>query len=589
MTKSHDTGAADATLPTVGVEEEIPHRGSRDAAAGPAGLRRPCPGARGGGVGRVQGRAAWLASQIETASSVTSGSAELRAGLRDSRTALASAAAAVGADLHSAGFALDHTVPLAVSRDERYRAIEERYAGVTADYPACGCHVHVGVPDRETAVAVVNHLRPWLPTLLALSANSPYARGVDSGCASWRAVDQRRFPGAGVPPWCADAAAYNRAMDAQLAAGATVDRQMTFWYAPAVEHVPTVEVRAADAAATVEEAVLQAGLTRGLGRPRTPRPAPPDGPRRRPATRSPRAAVWSAARYGLDGPAVDFADGRTTPALSLVGKLPSARRARPRGVRATDSWCGPTCTASCAGAPVRPGSAVPPQAAASPRPRASWPSDRNHRRSRSRSSAAPTRFRPADPRLREHAMTALTTGRRPAVTPETGPLPRPRGPVSDAVIRALHRPPGSGVDALGTDAPDAWGEDAQLALYACYELHYRGFRDVDADWEWDLDLHRVRGELETRFLSALRTDTGTRAGSGDAHGVGAPGDVDAALTGLLTADSDDAPASRSTCSRIPIRTCCGSTSSTGRSTTSRRPTRTPCSSPGCPGARKRAW
>jgi hypothetical protein len=137
-------------------------------------------------------------------------------------------------------------------------------------------------------------------------------------------------------------------------------------------------------------------------------------------------------------------------------------------------------------------------------------------------------------------MTAVTTGRRPAIPPEAGPLPRPRGPVSDAVMRALRRPPGSGVDALGTDAPDAWGEDAQLALYACYELHYRGFHDVDADWEWDLDLHRVRGELETRFLTALRADTGT-AGSGDAHGVGAPGDVDAALTGLLTADSDDDP------------------------------------------------
>lgn len=311
-------GAADATLPTVGVEEEF-------LTVDPA-TQRPVPLASDV-LARVPAVAVsaefkgeLLASQIETASTVTSGLAELRAGLRDSRTALASAAAAVGADLHSAGFALDHTVPLAVSRDERYRAIEERYAGVTADYPACGCHVHVGVPDRETAVAVVNHLRPWLPTLLALSANSPYARGVDSGCASWRAVSQRRFPGAGVPPWCADAAAYDRAMDAQLAAGATVDRQMTFWYARPSEHVPTVEVRAADAAATVDEAVLQAGLTRALvvralhdlaaGR-----TAPPTG------DAVAAAAVWAAARYGLDGPAVDFADGRTTSALSLVGKL----------------------------------------------------------------------------------------------------------------------------------------------------------------------------------------------------------------------------------------------------------------------------
>ncbi|MFD5405565.1 iron-containing redox enzyme family protein [Streptomyces griseorubiginosus] len=85
-------------------------------------------------------------------------------------------------------------------------------------------------------------------------------------------------------------------------------------------------------------------------------------------------------------------------------------------------------------------------------------------------------------------------------------LPSARGPVSAAVRDHL----------LGTGAlprhesvagADVYGDDLQLALYLCYELHYRGFAGVPADREWDPDLLRTRAALEHRFLSALRTDT----------------------------------------------------------------------------------
>lgn len=95
------------------------------------------------------------------------------------------------------------------SSGERFTRTTQTYAGVVADYQACGCHVHVGVQDRDTAVAVVNHLRRWLPTLLALSVNAPFERGRDTGYASWRTIVQQRFPGAGVPPHAASAAAYD--------------------------------------------------------------------------------------------------------------------------------------------------------------------------------------------------------------------------------------------------------------------------------------------------------------------------------------------------------------------------------------------
>ncbi|OLT21725.1 hypothetical protein BJF79_46655 [Actinomadura sp. CNU-125] len=91
-------------------------------------------------------------------------------------------------------------------------------------------------------------------------------------------------------------------------------------------------------------------------------------------------------------------------------------------------------------------------------------------------------------------------------------LPQPRGPLSHAVIDALAgRPPAGAAPATAGDAAsaDPYGDDLQLALHVCYELHYRGFSGVAPDWEWDPELLRLRGALETVFLDALRTDTGS--------------------------------------------------------------------------------
>ncbi|MEU4467082.1 iron-containing redox enzyme family protein [Streptomyces sp. NPDC024017] len=99
-------------------------------------------------------------------------------------------------------------------------------------------------------------------------------------------------------------------------------------------------------------------------------------------------------------------------------------------------------------------------------------------------------------------------------------LPTPRGPLSrgvDAYLRGAGRLP----RLEEVVRADVYGDDLQLALYLCYELHYRGFADVSPEREWDPDLLRVRGAMEHRFLSALRTD---------AH---VHDSVDEALAGLL--------------------------------------------------------
>ncbi|MEW2355463.1 glutamate--cysteine ligase [Spirillospora sp. NPDC029432] len=261
-----------------------------------------------------------LKSQVEAATGVCRDLAEARRQIRDARAVLVAAAGREGLLLLSTGTPVrPGTVPVS-DHDDRYEAISRIYTGVVADYQSCGCHVHVCVAGRDAAVAVVNHLRPWLPALLALSANSPFDRGRDSGHASWRMVEQSRFPGSGVPPVFASAADHDRCVDRLVDCGVLADPAMSFWLARPSPHLPTVEVRAADAAATAGEAVLQAAITRGLVRTALrDLDAGREAPRADPAVCA--AAVWNAARYGLEGPGVHPFEERQVPVRRLIADL----------------------------------------------------------------------------------------------------------------------------------------------------------------------------------------------------------------------------------------------------------------------------
>ncbi|WP_246450164.1 carboxylate-amine ligase [Allostreptomyces psammosilenae] len=271
-------------------------------------------------------KAEFLATQVESASGVCTRLEGLRSQLLAGRRRLAEAARTCGARLVSVGNPVlsdgdpvPSPPPQSENGADRYARIRDLFAGAVADYQACGCHVHVGVPDRETAVQVVNRLRPWLPTLLALSANSPFDHGRDTGCHSWRMIAQGRFPGAGVPPVFESVEDYDAQIARLVDCGAVVDEQMTFWLARPSQHLPTVEVRAADAG-TVDGTLLQAALTRALVD-----TALEDLAEGRPPVRVrdtvAAAAVWCAARYGLRGPAVHPVAERRVPAAELVAEL----------------------------------------------------------------------------------------------------------------------------------------------------------------------------------------------------------------------------------------------------------------------------
>jgi carboxylate-amine ligase len=258
--------------------------------------------------------------QVETTTGVLDTRDELLREITRLRRAAAEAAQACGARLLAV--ALPPTVPqeFPITDTPRYRRIAERFGMIAHEQGISGCHVHVAVPDRETAVHVCNRLRPWLPGLLALSANSAIYRNTDTGYASWRSVLWARWPSAGPPPHLASAAEYDAELAMMEDAGAILDDGMVYWDARPSAKFPTVEVRVADVPATAAETALLATVTRAAVM--TALAAIDRGD---PEVRVPdyvlRAAYWRAARYGLEDRRADFTQfvDELGPALEELG------------------------------------------------------------------------------------------------------------------------------------------------------------------------------------------------------------------------------------------------------------------------------
>ncbi|MFJ4923701.1 glutamate--cysteine ligase [Streptomyces sp. NPDC088725] len=202
----------------------------------------------------------------------------------------------------------------------RYRALHRKYGDLVFGHIPCGLHVHVGMPDREHAVRVSNHLRGWLPTLQALAANSPFSLGEETGYASFRSTWWSQLPVAGPAPLFADAAHYNALLDSLVASGVIVDRKMAYWFARPSEYVPTIEVRVMDVCPTSDTVMLLAGLTRALVT-MCLRAVRRDAGVPQVSDQILAAAHWQAARYGLEGDALDVTSGRPVPAWTMVDRL----------------------------------------------------------------------------------------------------------------------------------------------------------------------------------------------------------------------------------------------------------------------------
>lgn len=199
-----------------------------------------------------------------------------------------------------------------VSDAERYRAIADRIRGLDVGHQLSATHVHIEIESREEGVRLLNRMRPWLPLLLALGANSPHWRGRDTGFASWRAVLLRRWPTTGCPPEFADAADYDRRIAALAASGAAPDAGMLGWFARLSATHPTVEFRVFDAQSEAEDAVRLAEACLALVDAEPVAVPPPEFL---------DAELWLAARDGLAAELWDPRTGRRHAAAVIADEL----------------------------------------------------------------------------------------------------------------------------------------------------------------------------------------------------------------------------------------------------------------------------
>jgi glutamate---cysteine ligase / carboxylate-amine ligase len=173
---------------------------------------------------------------------------------------LAAGATLIGAGLHPTHEFGESTA----AKRPRYAALDQMLRGLWRRTPYCGMHVHVGMPDPETAVRAANGMRRWIPVIAALAANSPFWHGRDSGLASARAAVLRSFPRTGIPRAFSSYDDFLHTVERITAAGELPDYTTIWWDIRLHPRLGTLEVRVADAQSSVADAAAIAALVHCL-------------------------------------------------------------------------------------------------------------------------------------------------------------------------------------------------------------------------------------------------------------------------------------------------------------------------------------
>ncbi len=257
-------------------------------------------------------------SVLETKTPVCNTAAEAQRHLRELRGRVGSWAAACGASLASAG-----THPFSryqdqkVTEQERYRKVIETLRWVAEREVIFGQHVHVSVPGPEEAIVAHNRLSEYAPLLLALSANSPFWQGMDTGFESSRVKIFETFPRAGLPPAFPDYAAFEDYVDLLVSAGAMDDYTFCWWDVRPHPKIGTIELRILDSQTTLSAAVALTALTQCLVHRMLE-----DGASGEPYNQTvAEENRWRASRHGMDAAFYNAEDRTTTPAREAAREL----------------------------------------------------------------------------------------------------------------------------------------------------------------------------------------------------------------------------------------------------------------------------
>lgn len=263
-----------------------------------------------------------ISSEIEIRSGRGEDLAAAIAAQRDHRRRLFALAAEQGIALGATG-----THPWADYREQRnidtehYRRVVDGLQYVARRNNTFSLHVHVGVRGADRAVQVCDRLRPVLPLLLAVSANSPFLDGLDSGLHTARTQTfTKSFPRCGVPDAFGDWRGFKDYLDFLVKTNSIVEYTQVWWSIRPHLSFGTVEVRICDAQSTAAESEALAGLIVGAVL-QAARDVDEGVPSVDPAPRLVEENMWRAIRHGLDGKLIDLDRAEERPAAEAVERL----------------------------------------------------------------------------------------------------------------------------------------------------------------------------------------------------------------------------------------------------------------------------
>jgi glutamate---cysteine ligase / carboxylate-amine ligase len=312
-------GVTGLSTRTVGVEEELllvaPSGGEPQAFAGAVLRMGPAGEARNGEALEAE----LQCEQLETGTRPCTAMADLAGEVRRWRRTASRRARDAGAEVAALATSPVPVRP-SLTPKARYWRMWREYGPIAREQLSCGCHVHVGVDTDEEGVAVLDRIRPWLAPLLALSANSPFWQGSDTGYSSYRSRVWSRWPSSGPVEVFGSPTAYRRVVDAMLDSGTLEDEGMVYFDARLSRRYPTVEIRITDVCLEADDTVLVAALVRALVETASRAWQAGEAPDPVSATVL-RLDSWRASRSGIEGQLVHPVSRRPAPAATVAQAL----------------------------------------------------------------------------------------------------------------------------------------------------------------------------------------------------------------------------------------------------------------------------
>jgi carboxylate-amine ligase len=252
---------ADVPRLTIGIEEEF------QIVDGEGQLKSHIDTLLKAAAGRLgdQIKPEMMQSVVEVGTKICRDISEARDEITRLRGTLTGLLRPAGLRLASAGtHPFSHWQEQQITENERYKLLEEELQDVIRELLIFGLHVHVGIPDRDRRIEVMNEARYFLPHLLAISTSSPFWLARSTGLKSYRHVIWSRFPRTGIPPEFSSWDEFENYVELLVRTGSIDDGKKIWWDLRPHAFYPTIEFRICDAATTIDESLCIAALTQAF-------------------------------------------------------------------------------------------------------------------------------------------------------------------------------------------------------------------------------------------------------------------------------------------------------------------------------------